>query len=226
MDLKELLEFDAVCEAEKAGLNGASMLGLAVGHNQRVDAALKIIGDTRFRMSLDEYMECFASHGFKVVYEERFSYFDRYDKVERWETFYCLWDGSKLITFDTYSRGKTLNGGHCYFSWKPEDRADWPKGPCSHASDGNVFACSIDVREALFYWLSKNAAAGEFVTPHVDGMTVWLLTFADFQPRDGTNDDRSYKVRRDEHIIKSRARAAKLPKEVFDNLVGEYIRES
>lgn len=87
MDIvKEMLEFDPLAYAERALGNKhwsefsddemMSSMGLAFLHNDRKDKMLKKNHDTHFDMDWNEFEKIVTSNGFKIGYEEKFSYED------------------------------------------------------------------------------------------------------------------------------------------------------
>lgn len=199
-ELESLLTFDVVAHAEKNNLLETGLLASACLASHITEKALQAAGDTHHGMSMKEFLDCCKKHGFGIVYEEAFHGRNAQERM------YILWDGKKLINCETYN-GTSLNGGHCYFAVP----GMLPNGPISGHTKNGISYCYYDVRQGLFYWLSK---IEEFVTPIE---VNWLSNYMDFE------GERPYQVRRQELIIKSRERAARLPKHVFECLEGERL---
>ena len=166
MDLEDLLTFDGLDAAERAtGLSyktdeTTQAIGIAtiLCNNQAKEVALRSSGDTYFSLPWAGFVALVESHPlfpFTPIYRKAW----RDGERDRDDGVWVNWKHGLLLFADRWSTG--VNGGEVYGqSWGKGH----PRGPFSSscdkyddAPDGKPYAVtwSRDVREGLFYWLTK-----------------------------------------------------------------------
>jgi hypothetical protein len=134
--LEDVLNRDPVAEAEglveilqRAGLvegDGTSLLlGHALSVNKLKAEALEAVGDTNYGSKLTKYQAVIEKLGFRKVLELPFTGHKYGSEEAPQETFFVYFrdNGGVLLCFDTYNTD-SVNGGHFYYNWKPNDIKD------------------------------------------------------------------------------------------------------
>lgn len=135
--LEDVLNRDPVAEAEglveilqRAGLvegddGNTLLLGHALSVNKLKAEALEAVGDTNYGSKLTKYQAVIEKLGFRKVLELPFTGHKYGSEEAPQETFFVYFrdNGGVLLCFDTYNTD-SVNGGHFYYNWKPNDIKD------------------------------------------------------------------------------------------------------
>jgi hypothetical protein len=125
-DLKTLLKFDSLAEAEK--ITGESYKGddatVGIGmllmwdNNEKLEKILDAQDDTKFSETISEYLRKVTDFGFEILLKDTFKS-TGWDDEEIEEQFYVMFhrEYSILLAWDTF-RGHR-NGGKMYYNWSP-----------------------------------------------------------------------------------------------------------
>jgi hypothetical protein len=184
--MTRILSFDPLSEAEKAtgkdyhNDESTSLLGLglAITHNQRKDSLLKSMGDTSFTNDLQDYQQIIEAEGFVKIIELPFFS----ESSEKDESYFIYFNTEKgiLLSFDTFSGRRSVNGGSFYYNWLPDkNNENWFRLTSSGGFTKDVWVGCHDCREALRLNIRNLANNGKFVTPWVDEPFLWLLHHGD-----------------------------------------------
>jgi hypothetical protein len=135
--IRDLLKVDPLHEAElitgKDSQNDRDTtllgLGIQMEKSQKLEAALKSIGDTTFSNQLGDYLSIVQKFGFKIIYKADFVCEGRN------EQHFILWhpDLSILLNFDTFTMSvgePHINSGNFYYNWSPHC-GNWGSGVTS-----------------------------------------------------------------------------------------------
>jgi len=154
----------------------------AISDNARKDEHLKLIGDTHFSMTWDEFKTLIAVHGFVKALVYDFKYKDNTDEAI---LYYHPQKG--LVIFATsFGNKKTVNGGHLYGEIQANSEEDsktvwrWiSTGGCID-SEKLIFDTSHDVREGLFSKLETLESAGKFLNKWTDkNRFLWFVDYVE-----------------------------------------------
>lgn len=185
--LPDILKFDVVHEVEKftgtrvaGGGDDVALLALAVSfdHGERKRRALQEVGDTYYGMPIAEYRAIVESYGFEMVLETPFDG----SGGEETHFIYAHRDGL-LLSVDTY-RGKRVNGGNVYYTWKSspgiKDRHELTSsGRWLDRDRYTIWQGYHDCREAIVYHLDALRTAGTFLSTWPQEQFIWLLHYMD-----------------------------------------------
>ena len=156
--------------------------------NAEKEHVMREMKDTHFSMSWNEFEEILASNGFKIGYEEKFPYEDRFEK----EVVFCREDGL-LIWATSFSNMTSVNGGQLYGEIQlrnVEDRMNIPR--CSNGFlnfEEKKLHFEADVREGLIYFINQMQKYGEFLPRwEEEHKFLWFLNFS--QEEKNSNDYR------------------------------------
>lgn len=210
-EIAEMLTYDAFGEAENVtgrdykedSDTSHVAMALFLTHNKGKAAALRAMGDTTFRSTLEEYLEIALTEGFEIANKVDFVN-DRGIANSQ----YLMWhpDGL-LLVFDTYgySDGSktSINGGSFSYCYAVRDWESTPGGVMSShdgLADGVVMG-NHDAREALRFNLRRLRQYGEFVKPWPrKGFLMHILHHGDTWPgKDTKEGDRLKGYRRAQH---------------------------
>ena len=230
--LQKSLKYDPLAEAERTtgcsykedGVIGNMVTGIGMELMWKNGAVknklLKERKDTLFSNTLEYYLEVIESNGFEWCLEIPFE--------SCWggeDRFYIFWhpDGI-LLSFDTFNRNTSINGGKIYYNWTSNSKKAWSSG-CLSSHSGS-FKCKLDgkevsavsgshdAREALIYNIDRLREEGTLLNPWKQQGFLWLLHYMDHKDINGNSKDYDYKA-----ITKERI--SLLPKHVQEAIKGD-----
>jgi len=172
---EEILKRDSIQETENLlgkdyhdfnGSENALMMLSFMVDNQVKENHLKSIGDTWFNMPWSEFKKKLEDYGFVLGLQYDIKHDDQIDEV----VIYYHKEKGLVIFADSYFNKKDVNGGELYGEIRANSEQDkqdiWlnlSSGGMSHY-DNMVFETSHDVREGLFFKLSKLETSGKFLS--------------------------------------------------------------
>ncbi|MFA7287256.1 MAG: hypothetical protein WC055_00090 [Melioribacteraceae bacterium] len=180
-DIKSLLSFDPLSEAEK--ITGKSYkkdsftsdLGfiLHLDHNQNKRKVLSENKDTYCGQSLMEFLGVIENMGFIML-----SCVDIQGTEDKYRIF---WRDGILIFCDSYHDDTSINGGTAYFNYKgPRSAMDRCSSGFAEEINGiEVYEGSRDIREGFRLCINEMEANGEFLSKWVKSPFLWLLNYMD-----------------------------------------------
>lgn len=213
---RRLLKFDAFDVAEKLTnssyrtnplINDIGLM-MHVSKVRGLKATLEKLDDTNISNQLENYLRIVQEEGFQILLALPFS--NESGQEEKLYICFHKTDGI-LLVFDTYG-GKSVNGGHFYYNWKPNDNdprnGDTVLSSGGYRKEGSelIWSGDHDCREALRLHIRDLREHGEFVTPWVERPFIWLLHYMDTR-------DSSY-----DYEAINKERLAMLPSEVVQSL--------
>lgn len=146
--------------------------------NALKDAAMFLTGDSSFSNEVTQYLNIAKSIGFKIVLDLPFETKDAFDETPRKERFFILWrtDGI-LLVFDTFG-GNSVNGGHFYYNWVPNEGAHDVTSSGGMIND-KTWAGDHDCRQGLKFHIRQLEKNGKFLPKWEGRPWLWLLHHGD-----------------------------------------------
>jgi hypothetical protein len=184
-ELEGRLQFDAIQAAEdltgldshKTDLPVWLAIGMMQANGKRKSELLTAQLDSTFSSKLDYYERVLAAEGFSKVFEMEIPNDPTHEKDYQ-DKYFIYWhpDGL-LLSFDSYF-GDSVNGGHIYFNFKPNDWKQFCTLNIPLSGGGGVYE-SLDCREAIRYYLGKMRETGTFLPVWENRPFLWLLHYMD-----------------------------------------------
>jgi len=190
-DIKELLAFDGLAEAEKiTGKDSANddatvMLGMlsTMDNQERKQKALRATSDTRYDIKIEELFDILEVEGFEKIFQREFTRPDiyradneTYDYIDS-SNLYAFWHPTEfiLVEFESYPRHKiedgavvaeyfTINSGSMYYCIKPNgDQREFGQLTSSGGFRNGIWSGNHDIREGFRFNLNNLRENGTFV---------------------------------------------------------------
>lgn len=195
-ELKKLLEYDALYEAEQmtgGSVDDPNSLAHGLGYrnffenNAKRDKALEALDDTGFRCSMENHLRIARAIGFEQVLELPFVSNAHGEGKPCKERFVILWRNGLLLTCDTYD-GKSRNSAQIHFNVKPKKDEDFgkiPGGGTGVEHEGAwVRIGTLDVREGLRFYISELEELSTILEKWVERPFLHLLHHEDWEKHD------------------------------------------
>ena len=230
--VESVLEFDAIATSEVVlGKTGpdrrdddVTMLGMLFAHEnaRSKEAILKEIGDSHYRMTVEQMFEVLHGLGMEQVLCEDIIPTETYHTEG--DKYYVFAGAGLLAAFDTYYNHKTVNSGNVYYNWKPTGgtAADvWggdngrltSSGSCHFEGDDFIaWVGGHDIREGIAYRINRLRECGEILPKWAKSPRPWLVHYGERPEEKGFNGEFYDRVIRE--------RIKRLPQWVQD-MIGE-----
>lgn len=194
-DLKKLLEYDALNEAEKmtgGSVNDPKSIAHGIGirnffeNNEKKRVALASLDDTTWHCSMDNHLRIAQAIGFEPILEIPFTYKPDGDSKISKERFIVLWRKGLLLTCDSYQGQR--NTADISLNWIPKNRDDmWEihgSGGITTHEGRDIRIVSLDVREGLRYHVEQLEELGTILERWVERPYLHLLHHEDWKKHD------------------------------------------
>lgn len=192
MNLKELLNFDGLYEAEK--LTGESYkndhvterlgMSLVIGNARMKQKILEEQKDSNRNTTAKEMISYMEELGFTKLHSKTKEYDDRGELEKVTQYYYWHYEKYVLAVFETYPDYQNpgeyrINSGTMYYAIKaPWEKLNGVLSSGGYDSDNGVWNGDHDIREAFKYKFNSLDEAGEFV-PWTKENFIWLITYAE-----------------------------------------------
>jgi len=193
-DLKKLLEYDALNEAEKmtgGSIDDPKSIAGSLGtqnffeNNAIKREALKALDDTTFHCSMENHLRIAKAIGFEQILEIPFTG-KPYGGKPYQERFVVLWRKGLLLTCDTYQGERNI--ANLAFNWIPKNRDDmWEvraSGGIVTHEGRDIRVGDLDVREALRFHVEQLEELGTILEKWVERPYLHLLHHEDWEKYD------------------------------------------
>lgn len=191
-NLKEILEFDGLYEAEK--LTGKSYktdkltesIGIlaSIENSQSKNEILKANNDSNRDTTITEMIRYMEELGFTKLYSKTINYKERNELYEK-VTQYYYWNYKKFVlaVFESYppynSDDYGINSAKMYYAVKaPYENLIGKKSSGCYDSENGVWNGDHDIRDAFKFKFNELDKAGEFV-PWTGKNFLWLCTYVE-----------------------------------------------
>lgn len=191
-EINDLLEFDALAEAERA--TGSSykdneatmLLGmlLMAEANERVKDEMMVRDDTHYGVLFADALRILGDLGFEEIHSHDFhpaALFE--DEQERTEKFIVLWRAGVLAKITSY--GEKVNNFNLYYNWEPNEDVSYHQYTSSgrfnresYDAGRKVWVGDHDVQTGLRHILNRLESNGQFLDAWLERPFLWFVDYA------------------------------------------------